>query len=148
MRIVCDETKGLAIKLASNEKKRQVTLSDITNNLLSNLLAVYIAQTTEENREALYSQLSVAFSNVLGYYAPDIYFPDEQKAAEFEKAVAVLAADAPDNSEEIEKAKELLRERMKETGDAMFPGLTAGQTFVVATEEEYNEVVAQESKVE
>lgn len=45
MRIICDETKGLCIKLNSNEKKRQVTLSDVTNTLLSSLMAAYIGQT-------------------------------------------------------------------------------------------------------
>lgn len=122
MRIICDETKGLCIKLNSNEKKRQVTLSDVTNTLLSSLMAAYVGQTTEENREALYGQLSLAFSNCLGYFAPDLYFPDEEKAAEFEKAIAILAAEAPDNSDEIEKAKALVKERIVEH-DATYDGL-------------------------
>lgn len=131
MRIICDEKKGLAVKLASNEKDRQVTLSDVTNNLLSGLMAAYISQTTEENRVALYSQLSLAFSNCLGYYAPDLYFPDEEESQKFAAAIERLASDLPDNSAEIEEAKAIIKERIKDK-DATYVDLDLeeGQEFV------------------
>lgn len=112
MRIICDEKKGLCIKLNSNEKNRSVTLSDTINVLLSNLMAVVVAQTTEENKESLYSMISLAFSNCLGSYAPELYYPDEEESEKFIKAINAIAADMPDNTEEIERAKELIKSRI------------------------------------
>ena len=102
---------------------REIAFSGLANRIINALLAVTVAQTTEENRESLYQILSVLFSNALASYAPDLYFPDhEDLVSELEK-MAEVADEFPDNTEQIEEAKAIAKSHIVEE-DAFRPGET------------------------
>lgn len=106
--------KGLKVNKA-------VSLVEVTNMTLNGLMSAYAANTTDENREAMFAQLSLAFSNCLAYYAPDLYFPSEEELKQEEENMARLAQTYPDISDKIADAKAVVKTHMNEE-DAFQPG--------------------------
>lgn len=127
--------KDLKITITERGLKvsKAVPLSVLINQTIRGLLAVCLQQ---PDKDAMYDMLATAFGNTLAYISPEKYYGSEeelrQQMADEDKAMAALAADAPEV--DFEAMKDKVAERI-EGGYAEGEVVTEEDAYVCEGEE-------------
>lgn len=106
--------KDLKITITERGLKvsKAVPLSVLINQTIRGLLAVCLQQ---PDKDAMYDMLATAFGNTLAYISPEKYYGSEeelrQQMADEDKAMAALAAEAPEV--DFEAMKDKVAERIE-----------------------------------